>query len=207
MRQGFGDTFAPEIAMLTPPPAASPREASSTPSTIIRGSLASGDQSPRCPNTASPLSGSKAKETAVIQQLPLRHRGARLSFLSSRKQEAEPAAEADKANGEGETASSHKRSLSKGPGFRHSIFRSPSANKSHEDGHVGSARRSSSVGKDSLDGRGSVQEDGGAAAADNASGIGKRGGSMRKRLSRLNLKLGKKGAKGQGCAMGSLDEE
>ncbi|KAM4059129.1 dock-like domain-containing protein [Hirsutella rhossiliensis] len=200
----FESTFEPEIAMFAPPPPASPREAASTPSTVFRGSLGSGEQSPKWQNIASPLSGSKAEETAVIQQLSLRHRGARLSLLGGRKQEAEPAAEAEKANGESDGASSHRRSLSRGPGLRHSIFRSQSADEAHDDGHVGSARRSSSVGKDSLDG-GSVR-DGKAATDDEESGIGKRG-SMRKRLSRLNMKLSKKGGKGAGWAMGSLDEE
>lgn len=190
--------------MFAPPPPASPREAASTPSTVFRGSLGSGEQSPQWQNIASPLSGSKAEETAVIQQLSLRHRGARLSFLGGRKQESEPAAESEKTNGDSDAGSSHRRSLSRGPGLRRSIFRSQPTEEDHDGRQVGSARRSSSVGKDSLDG-GSVK-DGKSATDDEGSGIGKRG-SMRKRLSRLNMKLSKRSGKGAGLAMGSLNEE
>ncbi|PHH92780.1 hypothetical protein CDD83_5186 [Cordyceps sp. RAO-2017] len=203
LNRHFESTFEPEIAMFAPPQPMSPREAASTPSTAFRGSLPSGEQSPPWTNIASPLNGAKAEETAVVQQVSLRQRGARLSFLGGRKQEAGQAPDAETTtNGRSDAASSHRRSLSKGPGLRHSIFRSPPSDEIREEKSAGRERRSASAGKGSLD-RSSMKD--GQGVEGEAPAIGKRG-SMRKRLSKLNVKLSKKSSKA-GWAMGSLDEE
>ncbi|PHH80429.1 hypothetical protein CDD80_1633 [Ophiocordyceps camponoti-rufipedis] len=199
----FEDTFEQEIATFAPPPPPVPREATPTPSTAFRGSLPS-DKRSQWPKTASPLNGGvKAEETAVVQRVSTRHRGARLSFLSGRKPEAEQAPEADRPNGGSEVTSPPRVSISKASGLRHSIFRSQSINEGSDDQGVGLRQRSGSAGKESLDS--GLVADGGQTVDKEEPTLTKRG-SMRKRLSKLNVKLGKKGAKG-GWAMGSLNEE
>ncbi|KJZ80266.1 hypothetical protein HIM_00116 [Hirsutella minnesotensis 3608] len=200
LNRRFEGTFEPEIALFAPPQPTTPREAVSTPSTVLRGSPLSSEQAPPWSNIASPVSGTKAEETAVLQQVPTRHRGARLSFLGGRKQEIEPAAE---TNGGSDAGSNHRRSFSKGPNIRHSIFRIQSIEEGHDDKAATAGRRSNSVSKASLDG-GSVKD--GKSVKVEEGKLMKRG-SMRKRFSKLNMKLGgKKNGKG-GWAMGSLDEE
>lgn len=196
----FENTYEPEIALFAPPPPATPREAVSTPSTAFRGSLPS-DKSSQWPNNASLLNGIKAEEASVVQQVSLRQRGARLSFLGGRKQELEPTPETEQVNGGTDAESTHRRSLSKSTSRRQSIFRSQSIDEDHNDKSSGQGRRSSSVGKESLD-KGFMKD--GKTADLESPGMSKRG-SVRKRFSML--KLGKKSSKTDGVTMGSLNEE
>ncbi|RDA94863.1 hypothetical protein CP533_4277 [Ophiocordyceps camponoti-saundersi (nom. inval.)] len=205
LNQHFESTFEPEIATFAPAqPVSLPREATPTPSTAFRGSFPS-EKRPQWSKTASPLNGgAKAEEAAVVHRVSMRHRGARLSFLGGRKQEADDAPETEKAGGGSEAPNPPRLSFSKASGLRHSLFRSQSMSEGNEEQvTVGQGRVSSSAGKESLD-SGVVADEKGLDKEEPAA-ISKRG-SMRKRLSKLNVKLGMKGGKA-GWAMGSLNEE
>ncbi|PFH59643.1 hypothetical protein XA68_12079 [Ophiocordyceps unilateralis] len=203
LSRDFESAFEPEIATFAPPAPILAREATPTPSTAFRGSFPSENRSP-WPKVASSLNGgaNKAEETAVVQRVSTRHRGARLSFLGGRKQEAGHTPETEKAIGGTDTANPPRLSLSKASGLRHSIFRSQSMSEGNDEQAAGLRQRSSSAGKESLDS--GVMTDGKGLDKEEPA-ISKRG-SMRKRLSKLNVKLGKKGGKA-GWAMGSLNEE
>lgn len=166
--------------------------------------MSSGEQSPRWLNIAGPLNGGQGEEASVVQQISLKQRSARLSFLGGRKQEAaaDQAGEAAQANVEPDVkANNHRLSLGKVPGHhRQSIFRTQSTDTDGPEQGPRS-RRASSVGKQSLD-RASLKSSKEFEQADDL-GIVKRS-SVRKRLSLL--KLGKKSAKATGT-MRSLDEE
>ncbi|KAH6606696.1 hypothetical protein Trco_005849 [Trichoderma cornu-damae] len=127
----FEATFAPEIALFTPPQPV--REPVSTPSPTWRGSTPGGDKCPQWTSIAVPMNGVKAEEATVIRQITPRQRGARLSFLGGRKKELDPGPETtDQANGNAGDVKVHARGLSKDSTLQNSS-RPQAAHAAHQD--------------------------------------------------------------------------
>jgi hypothetical protein len=162
------------------------------------------------------LNGTKNDEAAIVRQVSLRQRSARLSFLPGRRQQHQhqhqqqqqqqqgsDGALAETVNGnaspESKTSHSRSRSSSKG-GRRQSIFRSQPMDEALKEKTVELTRRGSSASKGSLDRKSSIDEH----VTEAELPIVKRTGSVRKRLSRF--KIGIKSNK-SGGVMGSVDEE
>ena len=152
------------------------------------------------------------EEAAVVRQVSVHHpRGTRLSFLGGRKKSNDQRMEGvEQMNGIYEAPSpqgsrsghSHKRSHSHSKDsnqHRQSFFRS------HSGDVNGERRGSNTSGKGSSGDRRNSQDERNPEEKESlGSGLMKRGGSVRKRLSML--KIGMKG-KGGNETMGSLDEE
>ncbi|KAG5983025.1 hypothetical protein E4U55_000921 [Claviceps digitariae] len=217
LQKYFEVAYEPEIALFAPP-ASTQREmtvSTPSPSTAFRGSFPPYDGSSATrSNMAGSVNGAgKTDEiTSVVQQVSLKQRSARLSFLPGRRQpETEPTSEGDKKVIDSPRSSiSHSRSRSSGKARRQSLFRSQSMDEGLQGSSSavsggtadGSARRGSVTSKSSLDRSLSVEEQ--SAPAQQLDVLVKRKGSVRKRLSLL--KMGMKGTK-RGGLMGSVDEE
>lgn len=186
----FESTFAPEIATFAPPPPV--KESVSTPSTVLRGTSPSVEQSPRWQAVVSPTGGAKLEEASVGRRVSLQHpRGTRLSFLGSRKKSLDHQSELNGIS-ESPRRHGHKRSLSKDNNTRQTMFKSHSSEANsgeRRDSSASTERRESHDDKD---------------APAKESGLMKRGNSVRKRFSML--KMGIKGNKNN-AVMVSVDEE
>ncbi|ORY56105.1 SH3 domain-containing protein [Pseudomassariella vexata] len=204
--QHFESTFAPEIAVFTPPQ--SNREpVSATPSPSWRRSSPITEQSPvqnRSLGAAFANGNSVVEEASAAQHVSLKQRGTRLSFLGGRKKESRDSNEdSSQANASADTDTTSQHSRSKEN--RKSFFR-PLPNDNHNSvsmfnhQHYGSQPTLDSAPRKSTEIVGVAEK-----GQDRALGGAPRVGSVRKRLSLL--KLGKKPSRQNGGFIEGMEEE